>query len=139
MIIKKLNSMFHKHSRWLFGGFTIVIIISFMGFLTPGQFGCEGFGSGLGRSVGSVYGENVTLGDLQDRMRDSELLAYIGLGMGGNMTPVQAFQQQALQIAAKRHGLAVSDNDVVKLIQQMPVFQEKCLRQTIIRNWIRKL
>ncbi|WP_294482201.1 SurA N-terminal domain-containing protein [uncultured Victivallis sp.] len=124
MIIKNLNSMFHKHSRWLFGGFTIVIIISFMGFLTPGQFGCEGFGSGLGRSVGSVYGENVTLGDLQDRMRDSELLAYIGLGMGGNMTPVQAFQQQALQIAAKRHGLAVSDNDVVKLIQQMPVLQE---------------
>ena len=42
MIIKNLNSMFHKHSRWLFGGFTIVIIISFMGFLTPGQFGCEG-------------------------------------------------------------------------------------------------
>ena len=41
MIIKKLNTMFHKHSRWLFGGFTIVIIISFMGFLTPGQFGCD--------------------------------------------------------------------------------------------------
>ena len=124
MIIKNLNSMFHKHSRWLFGGFTIVIIVSFMGFLTPGQFGCEGLGSGLGRSVGSVYGEDVTLGDLQNRMRDGELLAYIGIGMGGNMTPVQAFQQQALMIAAKRQGLAVSDNEVVKFLQQLPVLQE---------------
>ena len=30
MIIKKLNNLFHKHSRWLFGAFTIVIIVSFM-------------------------------------------------------------------------------------------------------------
>ncbi|WP_294502148.1 SurA N-terminal domain-containing protein [uncultured Victivallis sp.] len=124
MIIKKLNSMFHKHSRWLFGGFTIVIIVSFMGFLTPGQFGCDGLGSGLGRSVGSVYGENVTLRDLQDRMRDGELLAYIGIGMGGNLTPVQAFQQQALMIAARRQGLAVSNDEVVKFLQQLPVLQE---------------
>ena len=31
MIIKKLNRLFHKHSRWLFRGFTVVIIVSFLG------------------------------------------------------------------------------------------------------------
>ena len=145
MIIKKLNSMFHKHSRWLFGGFTIVIIVTFLGFLTPGQFGCEGLGSGLGRSVGSVYGEDVTLRDLQDRMRDGELLAYIGVGMGNNMTPVQAFQQQALMIAAKRQGLAVSDNEVARFIQLLPMLQEngkyspelyKKFKETLMRQGI---
>ena len=39
MIIKKLNGMFHKHGRWLFGIITVVIIVSFVGFLAPGQFG----------------------------------------------------------------------------------------------------
>ena len=124
MIIKKLNSMFHKHSRWLFGGFTIVIIVSFMGVLTPGQFGCEGLGSGLGRKVGTVYGETVTLRDLQNQMRDNELLSYIGLSMGRNMSFVQAFQQYALQVAAKRQGLAVSDGEVVKFMRNLPMLQE---------------
>lgn len=80
MIIKKLNTMFHKHSRWLFGGFTIVIIISFMGFLTPGQFGCDGFGSGSGMTVGTAFGEKVTLGDLEQIRRENDVLARAEIG-----------------------------------------------------------
>ncbi|MDR0932229.1 MAG: SurA N-terminal domain-containing protein [Victivallales bacterium] len=124
MIIKKLNTVFHKHSRWLFGLFTIVIIVSFMGFLTPGQFGCEGFGSGLDREVGTVYDQSVKLRDLQDQMQNSELLSYVGMGFGRNMSVEQAFQQCALQIAAKRQGLAVSDAEVVKFMRRLPMLQE---------------
>ena len=46
MIIKKLNSTFHKHNRWLFGAFTIVIIITFLGFLTPTTDILSVFGGG---------------------------------------------------------------------------------------------
>ena len=59
MIIKKLNTMFHKHSRWLFGAFTIVIIVSFMGFLTPGQFGLDMFSDPANTRVGTAFGEPV--------------------------------------------------------------------------------
>ena len=54
MIIKKLNSVFHRHSRWLFGLFTIVIIVSFIGFMVPGSFFGFGPDTGSGARVRPV-------------------------------------------------------------------------------------
>ncbi len=124
MIIKKLNTMFHKHSRWLFGGFTIVIIISFMGFLTPGQFGCDGFGSGSGMTVGTAFGEKVTLGDLEQIRRENDVLARAGMSMGRDMDYSEAFQRYCLEVAARRQGLAVGDAEVIDFVKKFPVFQE---------------
>ena len=56
MIIKKLNSMFHKHSRWLFGIFAVIIIIAFMDFLTPGAGGCNS-NDPSDLQIGSINGE----------------------------------------------------------------------------------
>ena len=36
MVIGKINTVFMKHSRILFGAISVVIIVSFLGFLTPG-------------------------------------------------------------------------------------------------------
>ena len=63
MIIKKLNAVFHRHSRWLFGAFTIIIIVSFLGFLTPGTFGLESVTGST--AVGTSYGKSVTYNDLR--------------------------------------------------------------------------
>ena len=38
MVIRKINSVFARHGRVLFGVITIVIVISFMGILRPGGF-----------------------------------------------------------------------------------------------------
>ena len=51
MVIRSMNSVFHKHGRWLFGIITIIIIVSFVGFLTPGFTSLFS-----GRSSSSGYG-----------------------------------------------------------------------------------
>ena len=70
MVIKKLNSMFHKHSRWLFGIFAAIIIIAFMDFLTPGRGGCAFSGGPENQKVGTAFGKKVTYGDL---LEDAQL------------------------------------------------------------------
>ncbi|UKI33026.1 MAG: hypothetical protein L6W00_05835 [Lentisphaeria bacterium] len=80
MIIKKFNTMFHKHSRWLFGAFTIVIIVSFMGFLTPGQFGLDMFSDPANTRVGTAFGEPVTYGELITEAERLQLFNQIFYG-----------------------------------------------------------
>ena len=41
MAIKKLNSMFRKHNRWLFGGFALITILAFV-FMDGGIVAEEG-------------------------------------------------------------------------------------------------
>ena len=125
MIIKNLNIIFHKHSRWLFGAFTIVIIVSFMGFLTPGQFGCDGFGSFGSQKVGTAFGEPVTFDDLNTLVRENGVLSLIGLSMGREMGYQEAFQEYCLLAAAKKRGLAVGDTEVVDFVKTLPVFQKE--------------
>ena len=59
MLIRKINSGLMKHSRWLFGIFTVIIIVSFVGFLTPTSSVFGLFNRDGADSVGTVYGENV--------------------------------------------------------------------------------
>ena len=73
MIIKKLNSVFHRHSRWLFGLITIVIIISFIGFMVPGSFFGFGPDTGSGARVGTAFGKKVTYEDLRSVHRNFEV------------------------------------------------------------------
>ncbi len=121
MIIKKLNVMFHKHSRWLFGIFTLVIIVSFLGFLTPGQFGCDG--SGMDRAVGEAFGRKVTFNDLQVQRRQIGVLAALGMGRSNDSIEFAFFRHCQMK-AAERLGLAVSDKEIAELMRELPFFQE---------------
>lgn len=141
MIIKKLNTMFHKHSRWLFGGFTVLIIFSFLGFLTPAQFGCNGFGSISGRTAGKAFGETITRGDLEQIKRENDVLALAGMSMSRDLSDIEAFQRCCLEIAARRRGLAVGDAEVIDFVKKLPVFQKdgrysperyKAFRETLL-------
>jgi len=124
MIIKKLNNLFHKHSRWLFGAFTIVIIVSFMGFLTPGQFGCDGFGVFGTQKVGTVYGKAVSFEDLDTLIRENYMLSLLGLSMGREIGYQEAFQEYCLLAAARKRGLAVGDKEIVDFVKTFPAFQK---------------
>ncbi len=110
MVIKKMNSVFHKHSRWLFGAFTVIIIVSFLGFLTPGNFGIGGFGSARDMEVGSVYGKKITYDDLMKQMR---ALACIGLNADEKM----AFEFLAIQGKAEQIGVVVTDAEMMELLR----------------------
>lgn len=114
MIIKKLNTVFHKHSKVLFGAFTLIIIVSFLGFLTPGQFGCNGGGGG-GQTVGEVYGKKVSRDELLDFHRKFTLLMP-----GGNEELSTIFYYYCLSVRADQLGIHVSDDEIAKAITTLP-------------------
>ncbi len=118
MLIKKLNSMFHKHSRWLFGLFTIVIIISFVGFFTPGQFGFGDFG-GDSATAGVAFGDKVSYGEL----RELQMPVYILSGQR-DVSWRQLFELHCKLVKAEAMGLGVSDRELVELLRQNPDFQQ---------------
>ena len=123
MIIKKLNSMFHRHHRWLFGAFTVVIIVSFMGFLTPGQFGLDMFSNPENLSIGETCGEKVTYGDFRDMARSLEVFNMLQ-GMRQEPGPEQIFSDICILRAAERMGVTAGDKEVADLMKSSPMFQE---------------
>ena len=122
MIIKKLNAVFHRHSRWLFGAFTIIIIVSFLGFLTPGTFGLESVAGGTG--VGTAYGKTVTYNDL--RNTSQKMAIFVELVYGSqmrNLSNAEIFNQFCLLEKAVKMGLTASNKEVAELIRKAPAFQ----------------
>mgnify|MGYP003308999073 CR=1 FL=1 len=71
-MIRSINRFFSKNSRWLFGIFTVIIIVAFMDFLSPGTFG--GCAMSSNNEVGTVFGEKVTYSDLRSVMTDMEII-----------------------------------------------------------------
>ena len=122
MIIKKLNSIFHRHSRWLFGLFTIIIIVSFIGFMVPGSF--FGFGPDTGSSarVGTAFGRKVTYNDLQEVHRNLEVCSQIGFPVGDARIEQQFIFYCLLQKAGEM-GIAASDKEVAESLKNLPMLQ----------------
>ncbi len=118
MIIKKLNGLFHKHSRWLFGGFTIVIIVSFLGFLTPGKFGCD-FSDPEARRVGDAFGKPVTIGDLRNISRNVQIVDRMMTGNVRDIDVQSLFGPYCMLRVAERLGVVASDKEVAEMLQQM--------------------
>ena len=122
MIIKKLNSVFHRHSRWLFGVITIVIIISFIGFMVPGSFFGFGPETGSGAKVGTAFGKNVTYEDLKEVHRNLEICGQLGFPVGESRIEQQFFIYCLLEKAAQM-GISASDKEVAALLKQHPLLQ----------------
>ena len=122
MIIKKLNSVFHRHSRWLFGLFTIIIIVSFIGFMVPGSFFGFGPETGSGTKVGTAFGKKVTYEDLRSIHRSLEVCNQIGFPVGEARIEQQFFFFCILE-KAKSMGIAVSDKEIAESLKQHPMLQ----------------
>ena len=121
MIIKKLNAVFHRHSRVLFGAFTIVIIVSFLGFLTPGTFGFGSCSGPEGIKMGTAYGETVTYGELRDTSRQLAIYQEAFYGVQGRDLPEeQIFFFCCALRKAKQLGIVASDKEVAEHISQAP-------------------
>lgn len=126
MFIMKLNSKFRKHGRVLFGVFTVVIIISFLGFLTPGQFGCDFIpGGGDSTRVGTAFGEAVTMGELNTLRRKLSIISEMSGQRDPGMSNEQLFYIYCPLKHAEKMGIIVSDKEVADLVAKTPVFNGK--------------
>jgi len=122
MVIRKLNSVFARHGRVIFGVITVIIIISFMGFMNPGGLS-EIFSNWGKKNVsGEIFGETVSRNDLMEKAdRDliiSDLLYNIGLNSYPAASRVQAsaFSNLCLLAAGKRRGITVSNKEIADFI-----------------------
>ena len=123
MVIKKLNSLFHKHSRVLFGAFTVLIILAFTDFLTPGNIG--GCDDPASTQVGTAFGEKVTAGELTKVYQNySVFCAVMGMDMP-NIDASRLFYQLCLAKRAEQMGLLVSDGEIADAIASSPRFGGK--------------
>ena len=122
MIIKKLNNVFHRHSRWLFGLFTIVIIVSFIGFMVPGSFFGFGPDNGSGARVGTAFGKKVTYEDLREIHRNLEVCNQLGFPVGDARIEQQFFFFCMLE-KARATGVTASDKEVASALKMHPMLQ----------------
>lgn len=123
MIIKKLNSMFHKHSRWIFGIFAAIIIIAFMDFLTPGRGGCAFDGGPEGQAVGTAFGKKVSYGDLIDL--DNELQIFESMiGSRSQREAKVLFYYYCVLKRAEQLNFTIGDKEIAKIVRIMPIFTE---------------
>ena len=123
MIIKKLNSMFHKHSRWLFGIFAVIIIIAFMDFLTPGAGGCNS-NDPSDLQIGSINGEKVTYGELQSFGK--KFADYLNI-MGRNQQQLDnqsILFYYALSKRMEKMGFHISDKQASEIVKSSPRFRK---------------
>lgn len=125
MIIEKLNSICHRHNRWLFGIFTLIIIVSFLGFLTPGNFGLE-FAGGQGVAVGTAFGKKVTVSDLYAQQRKVAIFYQMFYGMvpRSDIPANNLFYFICLERQAEAMGLSVSDAEVAAALKSLPQLNE---------------
>lgn len=125
MLIRSINTVFMKHSRWLFGVFTIVIIISFLGFMVPGQFGMGGCGNPGDAPIGQAYGENVSYNEAIEAMRGFLVVQELMTGRTYDSNNYDyGFYLVAQGKAAARRGLTASNKEVSGLILSCATFQK---------------
>ena len=122
MVIKKLNSLFSKHSRLLFGIFALLIIVAF----TPGLTGgCDQ--DPAKQQAGTAFGEKVTYSDLSKFARKVSIA--LTLLYDGRMTQLPdneaLFQMYCMEKYAERLGLTVSDKEIADMIKTLQVALDK--------------
>lgn len=132
MVIRRMNSMFKRHGRVMFGLITIVIIVSFLGFLTPGFTGMFSSMARGGSSLGTVFGRKVGFEELRvqsNRNLISFSLLYGGVPLSNNnlseMASQNAFPAICRIEAAKRRGIKITDQQIADFIAKLPLFQNK--------------
>lgn len=125
MLIRSINTVFMKHSRWLFAIFTVVIIISFLGFMVPGQFGIGGLGDPANQPIGQAYGEDVSYREAMETMRGFLIVQELMTGQRyGDGNYDYGFYLAAQRKAALRRGLSASNTEVRELISACGAFQK---------------
>jgi len=130
MVIRRMNALFIKHGRIFFGVFTVVIIISFIGFFTPGFTSIFSGGPGMGNAVGRVLGKKLTYDELRHHAGYSMIAMSLLYGIPLNNSSMrdrvmdQSFESLCLLRAAQARGIRASDAEVAEFLRHAPVFSK---------------
>ncbi len=132
MAITKINSVLVKHGKFTFAIITIIIIIAFVWFFTPGISGnifLDNHNSPSSK-VGEVFGETVTLGQVNQAVTDIMLIQAMQVGIDPsrehmNISMQNAFMFAAGQVLARKFGIAVPESEVGIVIRSMPAFKDR--------------
>ncbi len=124
MLIGKINSVFAKHHRWLFGGIVMVIIVTFVFYFSNGSIFDLNFGGG-GSSGITTFGDKVSADKLANQIRynliNASLSSPYGLAVfqseeafsGAHASAPVVLGQLAM---AEQRGLGASDEEVNKFL-----------------------
>lgn len=118
MVIKKLNKFFHDHSRVIFGIFAILIILAFTE-IPMGGAGCDDPADTV---VGTVYGENVTAGELQQLHRDFTLYNTLLNNPVSNIDFQTLLELKAWLKRAGQLGVVYTAEESAEAIKNSPLF-----------------
>ena len=124
MVIRKMNTVLVKHNKILFGFFSVVIIVSFVWFFTPGLDGSLLFGNAAGSPnavVGTVFGRKITQKQYQQAYRDRILVLEAITGRDGQnfheYLKARLLQEIARETAAEIMGITATDEEVANFIR----------------------
>ena len=116
MVIRRMNNVLVKHNKILFGLFSIIIIVAFVWFFTPGVDGSMFFGGPASDNsiVARAAGKELTLKEYRNAMKKQAIV----LALSYNTTPAafqdlsndQIFAGVVLSVAAEKYGLT---NDLI--------------------------
>lgn len=146
MVIRSMNSIFHKHGRWLFGIITVIIIVSFVGFLTPG-FTSIFTGRSASASYGVAFGKSISGNEMHEQSRLGCIAFSIQTGFPisapfvSQYAQSRAFETICMLRAAEKLGVKVSDNELTAFMKRMPAFMDKNgsgFDKTKLENYISK-
>ncbi|MBE6372391.1 MAG: hypothetical protein E7055_10015 [Lentisphaerae bacterium] len=123
MVIRRMNTVLVKHNKILFGIFSVIIIISFVWFFTPGLDGSLLFG-GAGASpnatVATVFGRKITNKQYQQAYRDRVLVLEAMTGRDPSQfhsyIEQTLIQEIARETAADVLGISATDEEVGNFI-----------------------
>ena len=124
MVIRKMNTVLVKHNKILFGIFSVIIIVAFVWFFTPGLDGSMFFG-GAGNSpnavVGTVFGRKITNKEYQQAFRDRLIVLEAMTGREGyqfqNYLEQTLFYEMSREVAAEVMGISATDEEVTNFIR----------------------
>ena len=145
MVIRKMNSVFARHGRLLFGIITVIIIISFMGIMSPGGIGDIFSRWGSKSAYGEIFGETVSRNDIVEKAdRDliiNDVIYNVGLNSypSANRAEASAFSNLCLLAAAKRRGITVSNKEIYDFIAERSKFlnsKTKTFDKKLLSNYI---
>lgn len=126
MVIRRMNSVFRRHNRFLFSVITLVIIVTFVGFFTPGFMSLFSDISGS-NNAGTVLGHKISYEDIRKYGDNQALFVSLQYGMDPRamreMSQARAFEYLAWKLAAYDMGIRVSDSEIVDFLKGLQIFR----------------
>ncbi|MBU8901640.1 MAG: SurA N-terminal domain-containing protein, partial [Victivallales bacterium] len=129
MVIRKMNSVFAKHGRLIFGLITVVIVIAFMGVLNPNGLGSIFSNWGARNAYGEIFGESVSPGEATEKANRDLIIGDLmyNAGLESYQAPhkmqISAFNSLSILAAAKRRGITASNKEITEFITERAKFR----------------